>query len=54
MRIVRNLIRYTVGLPILLVETLMLFIGYFVAIIVNEEQEWHILSLLKEIWKSKK
>jgi hypothetical protein len=38
MRIVRNLIKYTLGLPILLVITLALVIGYVIALIIGLDE----------------
>ena len=50
MRIVRNLIKYTLGLPILLLVT---FVGVMAGIVsfVIGEDEIVIIDLIKEAWK---
>jgi len=47
---IRNIIKYTIGLPLLIIVSLCLLIGQIVMIIISEEDLFFIEGL-KEIWR---
>jgi len=54
MNIIRNIIRYTIGLPLLIVGSFILFVLYVCDIGENSSLEELIFNLKEDLWKFRK